>query len=87
MLCIPDVGSEGMNLTFRKDISSWLRMIRYNPITVKVNAGFMSWTSRTGERSENGFDILAVGLRGDESNSTRTATSKRYVCICIFLCV
>ena len=37
---------------------------------MKINAGHVSWTSRSGLRSENGVDILSMGVVGEKTQNT-----------------
>ena len=57
---IPDADSVGMNVHLLRDLSCWMRMVRFAPVKVQIHAGSISWKSRIGSRFENAMDVYAV---------------------------
>merc|ERR1719208_269561 len=43
---------------FRQDMGRWFKTLRAMPVKLTVDAGALSWTSRSGARLENGVDCL-----------------------------
>ena len=65
-LSVPHKGSEGANACFRRGMSSWLRTIRYSPVTVSLEAGYVSWNSKI-TRHDNGMEVIAIGMPCEDS--------------------
>ena len=57
---VPRPGSADMNDSLLRDLSCWMRMIRFQPVKIQLHAGSVTWKSRIGNRFENAMDVFAV---------------------------
>ena len=66
---VPQPDSEGGVDTFKRDINCWIKTIRFAPVDIKIHADCVTWSSRIGNRQENGIDVLAVSVPNGDDDS------------------